>query len=316
VDLPKYCDLPVDPAMPPRSAWGVWGKDDELGTINLLGPEQAKRGIAAVQSHQVFSLNWKLEEPNPPFYGRRAIAHHPFPNEGGFDDSYDSFYPQSSSQWDALCHVKHPQYGLYNGRTPADVAAQNGAKNGIHNYARKGLVGRGLLLDVAAHLAAQGRPVDGGRRQDFTVENLEHTRKAARLTYEVGDILIIRCGWMAWYERTDAATRCAIAHEPDLLRTPGLAGDESMAEYLWDSHIAAVASDTPALEAWPHEMKVDHYLHFRLIPLLGMALGELWYLEDLAKACAADGSYQFLVTAAPLNKFGGVGSPANALAVK
>lgn len=115
MDLPKYCDLPVDPAMPRSSAWGVWGKDDELGTINLLGPEQAKRGIAAVRSHQVFSLNWKLEEPNPPFYGRRAITHRPFSNEGGFDDSYDSFYPQSSSQWDALCHVKHPQYGLYNG---------------------------------------------------------------------------------------------------------------------------------------------------------------------------------------------------------
>ena len=50
--------------------------------------------------------------------GRRAITHRPFPNEGGFDDSYDSFYPQSSSQWDALCHVKHPQYG----RRSLDIA--------------------------------------------------------------------------------------------------------------------------------------------------------------------------------------------------
>jgi len=59
--LPRYRDLPMDPAMPPRSAWGLWGKDDELGTLNLLGPEQVRRGMQSVRSHEVFSLNWKLE---------------------------------------------------------------------------------------------------------------------------------------------------------------------------------------------------------------------------------------------------------------
>lgn len=34
------------------------------------------------------------------------------------------------------------------------------------------------------------------------------------------------------------------------------------------------------------------------------------------QACAADGKYEFLLTAKPLNLVGGVGSPANAMAVK
>jgi len=315
--LPKYRELPVDPSMPPGSAWGLWGKDDELGTLNLLGPEQVRRGMATVRNAEVFPLNWKLEEPNPPFYGRCALAHHPFPNEVGFDDSYDSFYPQASTQWDALCHVENPKYGFYNGRKREEFTAEGGGRNGMQNYARKGIVGRGVLLDVAAYLASQGRPVDGGKRQDFTVDDLENTRKAAGITYETGDILIIRTGWMDWYQKADLETKQELANDSiHLLQSPGLSGGEDMAEYLWDSHVAATASDCPAVEAWPHKLEIDHYLHFRLIPLLGMALGEMWYLEDLAKACQADLSYEFLVTSAPLNKLGGVGSPANVLAIK
>lgn len=57
-------------------------------------------------------------------------------------------------------------------------------------------------------------------------------------------------------------------------------------------------------------------LHRPLIALLGLLLGECWKLDELAAACAADGRYEFLLTAKPLNLIGGVGSPANAMAVK
>ncbi len=87
------------------------------------------------------------------------------------------------------------------------------------------------------------------------------------------------------------------------------------AEYLWDRHVAAVAADNPALEAWPPSAETG-FLHFRLIPHFGMNIGELWHLEDLAADCAADGVYEFFFTSAPLNVPGGVGSPPNALAIK
>ena len=100
------------------------------------------------------------------------------------------------------------------------------------------------------------------------------------------------------------------------LRAPGIGPDEEMAAYLWDLHIAAVAGDNPSLEAWPPGPESGGFLHFRLIPLLGMNIGELWYLEDLAADCAQDGVYEFMLTSAPLNVPGGVGSPPNALAIK
>jgi hypothetical protein len=57
-------------------------------------------------------------------------------------------------------------------------------------------------------------------------------------------------------------------------------------------------------------------LHFALLPLLGMPIGELWDLDVLAEACAADGRYAFLLTSAPMHLRHGVGSPPNALAVR
>jgi hypothetical protein len=100
---------------------------------------------------------------------------------------------------------------------------------------------------------------------------------------------------------------------------------------LWDLHIAAVGTDTPAFEVVPFggvsgpelgqamrdpDRCLDVFLHFRILALLGIPIGEMWDLEALAEDCAADGVYEFLLTSAPLNLRNGVGSPANALAVK
>ena len=52
-----------------------------------------------------------------------------------------------------------------------------------------------------------------------------------------------------------------------------------------------------------------------MIPLLGLAVGELWALDDLAAACARDGRYECLGSK-PINLVGGVGTPANATAVR
>jgi len=60
----------------------------------------------------------------------------------------------------------------------------------------------------------------------------------------------------------------------------------------------------------------DAYLHFRIIPLLGLAVGEMFVLDALAEDAENDGGYRGLFTAAPLHKVGGAGSPANALAIK
>lgn len=101
----------------------------------------------------------------------------------------------------------------------------------------------------------------------------------------------------------------------------GLDGSKEMARWLWDQHFAAVASDNVAVEAVPSiidgEFQPLHHmiLHQWCISLLGIPLGELWYLKTLADACKTSQKYTFLLTSVPLNLPGLVGSPPNALAL-
>jgi len=316
--LPSYENLPIRPDLPPRSAWGVWGDDDQLGTINLLTAERAQRAVGLVERGATFALNWEMEQPTPAFYGRQELRHSIRTMLPGiFDDSIDNLFTQSSSQWDALCHIGHPEHGFWNGTTAEQITGEPGTRNGIEHWAQKGLVGRGVLLDIARHWSETGRAIDGGTTVEFTPADLEEVREAQGVTFEDGDILLLRTGWMDWYENASESTKSGLAEDSlARLTTPGLIGGEAMAEWLWNHHFAAVAADNPALEAWPHRIEVDQYLHFRVIPLLGIALGEMWYLEELAEDCSADKRYEFLLTSAPLNLRGGVGSPPNALAIK
>lgn len=318
MDLPRYDELPVREGLPAGSSWGLWGDDDEIGTINLLTPERVQRALALPTRGAVFPLNWALEEPSPPFYGRGALQHNiDRPFTPCLDDSLDNFFTQSSSQWDALCHIGHPEHGFYNGRTDAELTGEPGTRLGIEHWAQRGIVGRGVLLDVARHFEQTGRGFDGGTTVEFTWRDLEEVREAQGVEFETGDILVLRTGWMSWYLEASDQTRLDLAQDSlTRLKSPGLTGGEDMVEWLWNQHFSAVAADNPALEAWPHALEVDQYIHFRLLPLLGLALGEMWFVEDLAADCAADGVYEFLLTSAPLNLRGGVGSPPNALALK
>jgi hypothetical protein len=76
-------------------------------------------------------------------------------------------------------------------------------------------------------------------------------------------------------------------------------------------------TDSPALEVLPvDQASIEGFLHIRLIPLSGIAIGEMFQLDALADDSAEDAVYEGSFAAAPLNKTGGSGSPANALAIK
>nr|WP_198543210.1 hypothetical protein [Pseudofrankia sp. BMG5.36] len=49
---------------------------------------------------------------------------------------------------------------------------------------------------------------------------------------------------------------------------------------------------------------------------MGLTLGEMFNLEDLAADCAADGVWDFLLVAPGLKVTGAVGSPVTPLAIK
>jgi kynurenine formamidase len=315
--LPSYRELPLDETKPPGSAWGVFGEDDQVGTLNLLTPERVAHAATLVRKGSVFSLNWNLELPDPPLSGRGSLRHTLLKSDVGTDDYYDSFYPQRSSQWDALAHMGHPEYGFYNGCTLAEITGHSGSRNGIDHWARRGIAGRFVLADIAARRLTSGRPIDPGSSEIVTVDEVEETLAAQSVSLGQGDILLLRFGWISWYERLAPEERRILGEPPHRFRAVGLAPGEETAAWLWDRHLAAVVADCPALEVHPVDFSnVERCLHYRVIPLLGLAVAELVTLDALAVDCARDGVYEGFFVAAPLNKVGGSGSPANAVALK
>jgi kynurenine formamidase len=148
---------------------------------------------------------------------------------------------------------------------------------------------------------------------------IEEIARAEKLEFQTGDILLLRTGWLAWYKLLDQEAceklRGTLHPDPGGLRCAGLDPAQATAAWLWDHRIAAIAADNPAVEALPVDPGVG-FQHRRLIALQGMPLGELWDLDELANQCAADGVYEFMLVSAPLYIPGGVGSPANAYAMR
>jgi kynurenine formamidase len=183
-------------------------------------------------------------------------------------------------------------------------------KNGIQHATRK-LVSRGVLLDIARY---KGVPrLDAG--YPITPADLEGAASKQGVTFRPGDILVIRTGWITIFrEKGKAAFEAG---------EPGIGWAAS--QWLKKQRVAAVAADNEFVEVLPAEPDAarkagqpgfDKPIHYELIRNQGMPIGELFQLEELAEACASDGTYEFLLVAQPMKLINATGSPINPLAIK
>ena len=319
--LPAYDDLPCDVDGVP-TAWGLFGDDDSLGRLNLIDADCVRHAVACVRRGVSFGLNAPLDEFRPPLdLTRAAVVHRVLRGgQGGvedLDDVLDNFFPQISSQWDSLAHIAARLDIFYNGRSLEDVTVHR--RNTIDNWAARGVVTRGVLLDLPRLRGAGGQlsPDTSHGSVVVTVDELESARQSAGIEYSPGCAIVLRTGFLAWYRSLDDPGRLALAQN---LSAPGVEHSEAMARYLWDSGAAAIVSDSFATEVWPPDFSRTAlpygFLHRVLIGQLGFAIGELWDLESLADDVEQHGVCEFLLVSAPLHVRGGVGSPANALAIR
>ena len=300
--------------------WGRWGPDDELGTLNYITPDTIAAACRLATGGKVFALGIPLQREGPQSGTRQRFnpIHAMFRDGGdrprtpadvaemqgyGGSDDWIVMPLQSVTQWDSLAHIFYDGK-MWNGYSADLVTSTGAAKNSI-DKTRDKLVGRGVLLDVARHKGV--RALEPGYA--ITVADLEATAAAAGVDVRRGDLLLIRTGHMSRYlDRGDW-------RHFDLDPFPGVS--VYAAPWLHARQIAAVARDNYAVEVRPSEIPgFRNPFHVCAIPNMGLTLGEIFHLEDLAADCAADGRYEFLLVAPPLPVTRGVGTPINPYAIK
>jgi len=314
--FPTFDQLPVEAGAPPESSWGVFGDSYALGCLNFLTPEGIVEAARLVQSGKVFRLDAKVGFAKPPLFGRATVSHRIVPlGPAAHDDLLDNYNTQEGTQWDGLSHVGHARLErFYNGVTVADVREAGNAKLGIHHWSNK-VVGRGVLIDAFGYRQARGQAVKPLEKDTYTLEELEAALKAQGTSMTPGSVLLVRTGWMEAYENLSGEEKRALAPF-DKIQSIGVEPSRRMAAWLWDHRVAAIATDSPAVEPLPMNLGDDGLLHYRALPLLGLPLGELFVLAPLAEDCARDRRYEFLLVSVPLHVEGGVASPPNAVAIK
>jgi kynurenine formamidase len=300
------------------SNWGRWGTEDQIGTLNFVTPEKVTAAAQLARKGKVFSLALPLDEKLQTglFGGRWNPIHNMLATgtdavAGTQDQSVRLRYAddalsmplQSSTQWDALCHIFLDDK-MYNGYDAKLVDSDGGRKNGIE-HTRDKMVGRGVLLDVARYKGvsalADGTPI--------TCQDLDDTATAQGVDVQCGDFVIVRTGQQE---------KCLAKGEWDGYAggdAPGLAFETCY--WIYEKEIASICADTWGCEVRPNETEeANQPWHWVVIPSIGISMGEIFYLAELAEDCAADGIYEFFFCAPPMNLPGGCGSPINPQAIK
>ncbi len=304
------------------SNWGRWGDDDQIGTANLLTPDAAARGAAAVRTGRRFSLALDLHADGPqvgqPPRRMNAFLTMTTLNERdrhapGMYAASDDLVTMSTcagTHIDGLAHVTYDGL-MYNGFPATDVTVSAGARTcGVETLPP--IVTRGILLDVAALKGVGGLDeVDPGYA--ITAADLDAAAERAGITVEPGDAIVVRTGEIRHFKGGDRR-RYALG---DDFRFPGLS--VHTIEWFHAHDVAAVFTDNYAFESFPppssdwSDTLAVHMLHIRD---MGLVQGQNWDLEELAADCATDGQCDFLLVAAREPITGATSAPVSPVAVK
>jgi len=280
------------------SNWGRWGKDDQVGALNLITPAKRRQAAALVKDGVSVSLaadadtTKAVDNPTPYEVTMQGI---------GSDRIAVSYHGIAHTHLDSLAHINESGV-FYNGYTPdADAVVKQGhQKNSIHNV-KDGVFTRGILIDIprlkGVPYLEPGTPI--------YVEDLEAWEKQTGVKVSAGDALFVRTG--VWARR--AALGPWLRGRAEGGRSAGL--DPSVIPWLKQRDIALLGSDHPQYVSPGSPRGAVH--DFALVHL-GVHLFDNCDLEALAAAAAARKRWEFLLTAAPLPIRGGTGSPLNPIA--
>jgi kynurenine formamidase len=291
----------LERALPALSNWGRWGPDDQLGTLNFQSARARLAAAALIRSGRVVPLGREISPATPELrdfsYRMRRYAD-PLPEEAGSLDVIGmTCHGFAVTHLDALCHVFTPagRQGMYNGYPITDVTPQGARRLGIEQAGAVGIVGRGVLLDIAS--------VHGGALPLGTAimpADLEAAERLHGVRVAEGDLLFVRNG---------AGARNTYRHGSGL--------HAACLPWLRERRVAVLSNDSdgdvhppiPGFARWTEP------IHMVGIPFMGLTLLDQADLDALAAACAAESRWTFFVTIAPWRFKGATGAAVNPLAM-
>lgn len=237
-----------------------------------------------------------------------------------FDDEFH-FNPQQSSQWDGFRHHNGPaptaedkeRRAFYGGTTAAEIEDPENNRIGIGYWARKGIAGRGVLIDWVSWAEKKGIAIDGLSQQAASLDDVLAIAKECNINFQAGDIFFLRMGLTKTWDSMDDTQKQTYSQQQMPLHA-GLEQRERVLRFLWDNHFAAVASDAVSFEVFP-PLQPEFDLHHHLLAGWGVPIGEMFDLEELAETCKRLGRWTFFVSSSPLNCARGVSSPPNCMAL-
>jgi hypothetical protein len=318
--IPPFSELPLRNGDPPYSAWGLYGSDDERGTLNRLTKDIVLQAKEEIQTGETISLNLPLD----------ALAKSNVIGRQGFEmkqyaklprivcDDVWTFNSQGSTQWDGLRHWADQKTGqFYNDRTLDDFFNEDKSirsnVNGIQNWEKTGIVGRGILLDFERWRRV--KKIDFNplplSPHPITLDQLKEVAKFQETEIKFGDILFIRTGFNPAYQKLSLEDKAKIG---TLWQSSGIVQSEETLEWIWNN-FSAVAGDGITFEVWRKcisrtrcnslqclvltgetASKQDWYMHDVLLAGWGMPLGELFDLERAAEYCEKINRWSFFVS--------------------
>ncbi|BEJ10019.1 hypothetical protein CcaverHIS641_0700540 [Cutaneotrichosporon cavernicola] len=260
---------------PPLNTWGLWGKDNELGQLNLIDAAAVKRGRDSVKH----GIPWD------------GFAHVPYQN-----------YPEKG------------KYTYHGGMTADDIWG-GCTKYGIHNLAKHPVTSRAHLIDIARWAEKNGVKLDQlSANTPISLDMIQKCADEHGIKFESGDVLIVRTGYTEavynmpedkYKEYNPMMGAIGVDPSPELMRwiwetgIPAVASD-AFAFESWPPK--SMGPEKPCI----HEVFLGGW---------GLPLGELFDLRELSDKCAELNQYTFFLTTMAFNLEGGIGSPPNAQAI-
>ena len=296
------------------SNWGRWGKDDQLGALNLITQDKTRRAIATVQEGATVSLARTVrfestaDAPTPPVHfmvesgegwasGQKVSAR---PNAAATDYFGMIFHGATITHVDSLAHFFW-EGKTYNGQPAHLVSTSLGATVCSVEQAKNGIMTRGVLVDVPM---IRGVPwVERG--EGVSPQDILAAEEQCGFRVEEGDVLLIRTGQLhrrdveGPVDRSKGSTACQAACLP-LFHQRG---------------IAMLGSDTGNDVAPAQYTRVPQPIHQVGITAMGLWILDNANLEDVAQACRQRNRWEFLLSIGPLRLHNTTGSPVNPIAV-